>query len=72
MIDASHIKVPLHATGAVGGNLRHEPHKRELNSKLHISVDTRGWPLGRTVTKGTWPDRKKASKLIQNIVAEAR
>jgi len=71
MIDASHVKVRPHATGAVGGNLRHEPHKRGLNSKLHISVDAHGWPLGCTVTKGTWLDCKEAPKLIQDIVAES-
>jgi len=41
-----------------------------LNSKLHISVDARGWLLGCIVTKGTWPDCKEASKLIQGTVAE--
>jgi len=37
MIDASYITVHPRAIGVIGGNLRHEPHKRGLNSKLHIS-----------------------------------
>jgi len=64
MTGASHIKVHPHATGAIGGNLRHEPHKMGLNSKPHVSVGAHGWPLGCTVIKGTWPDCKEASKLI--------
>ena len=40
MIDASYIKAHPHSAGARGGNQSHCPHKRGLNSKLHLAVGT--------------------------------
>ena len=57
MVDASHIKVHPHGTGARGGN--HRPHKRGLNSKLHLAVDSHG--IGRMIlTEGTVADCTQA------------
>ena len=43
MIDASYIKAHPHRPGP-GAATSHCPHKRGLNSKLHIAVDSHGMP----------------------------
>ena len=62
MIDASHCKVHPHAD---------EPHKRGLNTKIHLAVDAHGMPLRVAVTEGTRADCKEACALIDGLSAEA-
>ena len=57
MIDASYIKA-------------HRPHKRGLNSKLHLAVDSHGMPVRLAVTEGTVADSSQALLLIEGIEAE--
>ena len=47
-----------------------EPHKRGLNTKLHLAVDAHGMPLRAVITEGTAPDCKQASHLIEGLSAE--
>ena len=49
---------------------RHEPHKRGLNTKLHLAVDAHGMPLKAIVTKGTEADCKQAIALIIGYEAQ--
>ena len=48
----------------------HEPHKRVLNTKLHLAVDAFGMPVRVIITHGTAADCTQASKLIEGIDAE--
>ncbi|PIR38567.1 MAG: IS5/IS1182 family transposase [Alphaproteobacteria bacterium CG11_big_fil_rev_8_21_14_0_20_39_49] len=70
MIDASHIKVHPHAAGAKGGNQEMSPHKRGLNTKLHLAVDAFGMPVRIIITQGTTADCTQARRLIDGINAE--
>ena len=47
-----------------GWQSRHEPHKRGLNTKVHLAVDAHGMPLRVVVTEGTRADCAKAGELI--------
>ena len=49
---------------------RDEPHKRGLNTKLHLAVDARGMPVRVITTKGTTADCTQAINLIENFSAE--
>ena len=49
----------------------HEPHKRGLNTKIHLAVDANGMPVRVLVTEGTRADCKEAIHLIEGISAEA-
>ena len=49
----------------------HEPHKRGLNTKLHLAVDAHGMPVRVVITQGTTADCTQASRLIEGITAEA-
>ncbi len=49
----------------------HEPHKRGLNTKLHLAVDAHGMPVRAFVTQGTTADCTQAGRLIEGITAEA-
>ena len=71
MIDASHCKVHPHAAGARGGISGHEPHKRGLNTKIHLAEDVHGMPLRVIITEGTRADCKEAAGQIDGILAEA-
>ena len=48
----------------------HFPHKRGLNSKLHLVVDSHGMPVRLAVTGGTVADCSRALALIEGIKAE--
>ena len=47
-----------------------EPHKRGLNTKLHLAVDANGMPVRFTLTEGTAADCKQAIALIEGFIAE--
>ena len=47
-----------------------EPHKRGLNSKIHLAVDAHGMPVRMFVTQGTTADCTQAESLIEGIDAE--
>ena len=49
---------------------RYEPHKRGLNTKIHLAVDSSGMPVRVIITEGTRADCKEAIHLIQEINAE--
>ena len=46
------------------------PHKRGLNTKLHLAVDSHGMPVRLILTQGTTADCSQAIALIQGIQAE--
>ena len=48
----------------------HCPHKRGLNSKLHLAVDSHGMPVRLAVTEGTVADCSQALPLIEGITNE--
>ena len=48
----------------------HEPHKRGLNTKIHLAVDANGMPVRILLTEGTRADCKEAIHLIEGISAE--
>ena len=50
---------------------RHEPDKRELNTKIHLAVDANGMPVRILITEGTRADCKEAVHLIDGISAGA-
>ena len=54
MLDASYIKAHPHSAGA-RRQPSHCPHKRGLNSKLHLAVD--GMPVRLAVTASDGPKR---------------
>ena len=47
-----------------------EPHKRGLNTKLHMAVDSHGMPIRFFITKGTESDFKKAEDLMNGVDAD--
>ena len=49
----------------------YEPHKRGLNTKIHLAVDAHGMPLRAIITEGTRADCKEACAVIDGFVAEA-
>ena len=49
---------------------RYEPHKRGLNTKIHLAVDANGMPVRILITKGTAADCKQAGSLIEGIEAD--
>lgn len=48
----------------------HEPHKRGLNTKIHLAVDAHGMPVRVIITQGTRADCTQAGRLIEGITAE--
>ena len=54
-------------TGRKSGN---GPHKRGLNTKLHLAVDSHGMPVRLILTNGTTADCSQAIPLIEGIEAE--
>ncbi|MCR4624146.1 MAG: transposase, partial [Alphaproteobacteria bacterium] len=48
---------------------RNCPHKRGLNTKIHLSVDARGVPVRCIVTDGVTADCAKAGELVENVGA---
>ena len=48
----------------------YEPHKRGLNTKIHLAVDAHGMPVRMLVTQGTTADCTQASRLIEGLTAE--
>ena len=46
---------------------RYGPHKRGLNTKIHLAVDALGMPIRAIVTDGPRADCKEAIPLIQNL-----
>lgn len=70
MIDASHVKVHAHGSGARGGNQDMAKTKGGLNTKIHLAVDAHGMPVRILITEGTTADCKQAEALIDNIKAK--
>lgn len=62
------------STSACGGGTWRQsgygPHKRGLNSKIHLAVDAHGMPVRMFVTAGTVADCSQACRLIEGIDAE--
>ena len=56
--------------GSAGRQSGHEPHKRGLNTKIHLAVEAFGLPLRVVVTPGTTADCTQAGRLIEGITAE--
>ncbi|MCR4624007.1 MAG: IS5 family transposase [Alphaproteobacteria bacterium] len=48
---------------------RNCPHKRGLNTKIHLAVDARGVPVRCFVTDGVTADCAKAGELVENVGA---
>ena len=48
----------------------HEPHKRGLNSKIHLAVDAHGMPVRVFITQGTTADCTQAGRLIEGFDAD--
>ena len=46
---------------------RHGPHKRGLNTKIHLAVDALGMPVRAIVTDGPRADCKEAIPLIKDL-----
>ena len=46
------------------------PHKRGLNTKIHLAVDAHGMPVRILITEGTRADCSQAEHLIEGIDAE--
>jgi transposase len=53
-----------------GRQSRHEPHKRGLNTKIHLAVDAVGLPVRVIITEGTRADCTQAERLIEGIKAD--
>ena len=53
-----------------GWQSRHEPHKRGLNAKLHLVVDSHGMPLRFVLSKGSAADCHHAPALMAGMPAE--
>ncbi len=65
---------PYQGSSACSGSERRqsddEPHKRGLNTKLHLAVDAHGMPVRILITEGATADCTQASKLIEGIDAD--
>ena len=48
----------------------YDPHKRGLNTKIHLAVDAHGMPVRILITEGTRADCSQAEHLIEGIDAE--
>ena len=48
----------------------YEPHKRGLNTKIHLAVNSSGMPVRGIITEGTRADCKEAVHLIEGIDAQ--
>ena len=48
----------------------YEPHKRGLNTKLHLAVDSNGMPIRAIITQGTTADCTQARQLIEGLTAD--
>jgi len=48
----------------------HEPHKRGLNTKIHLAVDAHGLPIRVLITQGTTADCTQAGRLIEGLSAD--
>ena len=48
----------------------YEPHKRGLNTKIHLAVDSSGMPVRAIITEGTRADCREAIHLIEGIDAQ--
>ena len=65
---------PLQGPSPCGGGQRrqpgHEPHKRGLNTKIHLAVDAHGMPVRILATEATCADCSHAGELIEGLAAE--
>lgn len=63
----------LQSSSACSGRTRrksgNEPHKRGLNTKIHLAVDASGMPLRIIITQGTRADCTQAGRLIEGLSA---
>ena len=48
----------------------YEPHKRGLNTKIHLAVDAHGMPVRVLITQGTTADCSQASRLIEGFATD--
>ncbi|MGB3557842.1 MAG: IS5 family transposase [Geitlerinemataceae cyanobacterium] len=71
MIDASHIKVHPHGTGATGGNQHIGRTKGGLGTKIHLAVDAHGLQVRVFITEGTTADCTQAVPLVEGLSAQA-
>ena len=55
---------------STGRQPSHRSHKRGLNSKLHLAVDSHGMPVRISLSKGTVADCTQAHSLIADIAAQ--
>jgi transposase len=55
---------------SAGRQPRYGPHKRGLNTKLHLAVDAHGMPVRVIITAGPRADCKEAAQLIEGIDAQ--
>ena len=67
MIDLSHIKVHIHATGATRDNQDIGHIKRGINSKVYIVVNLRGRVINLKTIAGTTADCDVALDLIKTM-----
>ena len=56
MIDASHVKVTSRRRRRTGRKSVDGPHKRGLNTKIHLAVEAHGMPVRFFITSGTTAD----------------
>jgi len=65
---------PLQGSSACGGSQGrqsgHEPHKRGINTKIHLAVDAFGMPVRVFITEGTTADCTQAEYLTEGIEAD--
>ena len=47
----------------------HEPHKRGLNTEIHLAVDAHGLPIRVLITQGTTADCTQAGRPIEGLNA---
>ena len=64
------LQSPPPCGGSKGRQSGYEPHKRGLNTKLHLAVDAHGMPIRFFVTAGTIADCTQACALIDGVSAE--
>ena len=70
MIDASHCKAHPPRKWSKRRQPGYEPHKRGINTKLHLAVDSNDMPVRALITQGTTADCTQEKHLIDGISAE--
>lgn len=65
------LQSPPPCGGSKGRQSGYEPHKRGLNTKLHLAVDAHGMSVRTLITQGTTADCTQAVALIDGFTAES-